>query len=594
MQSSPDLVAWQWLEGLTNLSSQMASNGWFEALLPAPVAFQGTQQFFRVVATGRSGETIESAEMLAGPGIYPGTTEGFQNNLSAGTSCSGTAGVDRFYRITVPPFQRVTASVNNPSTNVFDPSISLMQVPPPGTANPACIASDDSGSQSTLNTVTYANGADPTDILIRIDTFSATSPGGPYTLTVALSAIPAGETFALPENVASNGVVSGSTLDYLNDAATYPGKSAPGRDRYYAVTLPPGLRLSASLLASSFNAMLVMLDGTDPAQSIPPTLGIADLAAAGLAEMLSYMNTRATNLQIILGIDASSGTASGDFQLTLVTGLPPAGEVPGTAELLSNMGFTNGTMAGFFNDLTLYPGYTSQPGPDRFYRVAVPAGQVFKVTAFPTNFNVTVALLDAASAQDPNLVVLSLANASSSSTGAETASWSNGSSNATEVIIAVDSISTSPTGTFSLSLSLSEPLSGETPLTAETLAGTGTNNSTTVGYMNNLSLPSSCTGFGTTGADRFFQILLSSGKTLTASVTPTSSWDPAIYLIRASEAANSTPTCLDGDDSGAAAASNLASYTNATGADEMIVIAVDTISSSGSGTFDLVTSITGP
>jgi hypothetical protein len=594
VQSSPDLVAWHGLEGLTNISSQTASNGWFEAILPPPEAFEGSMQFFRVVAMGMPGETVELAEMLPGAGTYLGTTIGYQNNLSSGASCSGSAGVDRFYRITVPPFQRLTASVvNTNAAIVFDPSISLMQVPPPGTPNPDCITGDDSGAQSTINTVAYNNGADPTDILIRIDTASSTSLGGPYVLGVALSMVSPGDIPSLAENVSSNGVVSGSTTGYLNDASAYPGKSAPGRDRYYLVTLPPGLRLYASLFASSFNATLVMLDGTDPVPGTPPTLGIADFSSTGNAEILTYLNTGPTNMQIIVGIDSASSFAGGDFQLTLVTGPPPAGDVPATADLLSSVGTTSGAMAGFANDLSAYPGYSSHPGPDRFYRFAVPAGKILTVTIFPTNFNPALALLDAASTQGPNLVVFTLANIAGSN-GAETARWFNASGNATELIIAVDSISTSTAGTFSLSLTLVDAPPGEAPLTAETLASTGTTSSTTVGYLNNLAPPSSCTGFATAGADRFFQILVPAGMRLTASVTPTSNWDPAIYFIRASQAGSDMPTCLAGDDSGAAATTNTAAYSNTTGTDEMIVIAIDALSTSATGTFDLVTSITNP
>ena len=225
VQSSSDLVVWHGLDGLTNISSQTASNGWFEAILPAPEAFEGSQQFFRVVAMGMPGETVETAEMLAGAGTYLGTTAGYQNNLSSGASCSSAAGVDRFYRITVPPFQRLTATVvNTNAAIVFDPSISLMRVPPPGTPNPDCISGDDSGNQFTLNIATYNNGAAATDILIRIDTASRTSLGGPYTLGVAFSMVQLGDIFSLAENVSSNGVVSGSITGYLNDTAVYPGK----------------------------------------------------------------------------------------------------------------------------------------------------------------------------------------------------------------------------------------------------------------------------------------------------------------------------------------------------------------------------------
>jgi hypothetical protein len=51
-----------------------------------------------------------------------------------------------------------------------------------------CVDGDDSGGASTTNSVAYTNaGAAAVDVHVVVETFSTTSSGGPFTLTVALT-----------------------------------------------------------------------------------------------------------------------------------------------------------------------------------------------------------------------------------------------------------------------------------------------------------------------------------------------------------------------------------------------------------------------
>jgi hypothetical protein len=121
------------------------------------------------------------------------------------------------------------------------------------------------------------------------------------------------------------------------------------------------------------------------------------------------------------------------------------------------------------------------------------------------------------------------------------------------------------------------------------LSGPGTISGSTTDYASDLNMPSACTGTRTPGRDRFYQIVVPAGKELVATVTPIGSWDVAIYLIRASEANNPNPSCLDGMDWWDTGEDEWGNYVNNTASDELIIISVDSYSLSQFGDFTLAT-----
>lgn len=139
-----------------------------------------------------------------------------------------------------------------------------------------------------------------------------------------------------------------------------------------------------------------------------------------------------------------------------------------------------------------------------------------------------------------------------------------------------------------LTFTVVSQLPGETPTGPVLLTDGGSISGTTQNYVNNLNMTDGCTGFTTPGRDRFYQITLAAGQQITAALQPTAaSFDPAIYLIRASEAGLAAPTCLNGDDSGSTSAINTAIYRNTGAVPEGVVICVDSFSNSTAhqGTF---------
>ncbi|MDX2010771.1 MAG: hypothetical protein SFW67_11290 [Myxococcaceae bacterium] len=101
-------------------------------------------------------------------------------------------------------------------------------------------------------------------------------------------------------------------------------------------------------------------------------------------------------------------------------------------------------------------------------------------------------------------------------------------------------------------------------------------NATTVGYSNDYTPPLSCTGFFNDGPDRVFSFTVPAGQRLIASATPSAGFDPSIYLLTGNPAqCTSSPTCLVGDDTGAASSAATVRYDNRTASPVDIFIVVD-------------------
>jgi hypothetical protein len=471
-------------------------------------------------------------QSLPGAGIYLGTTVGYANDITSGLLCQGTAGPDRFYRITLSAGQRLQASVE-PTAN-FDPSINLLRPPTVGQTVFDCVAGDDSGSLSTRNQVLFNNpGLGSEDVLIAIDTYTATFGGGPYRLEVQLGTFPAGDVPRKAQILAGPGTVTGNLTDYVNDLTSYPGWiNLRGRDRFYRVAVPAGQRMVTTLTPTGFNAALAVLDATALDATNLVLLAAADASpSTSGAETAAWFNATGTNRDVILAVDTDIPSALGSFTLAVQFNVPPVGDVPPTAELLAGPGTVSGTTVGFLNDALLYPGLVNQPGNDRFYRLTVPAGLRLAATMSNVSFNASIVVLDAGAAAGGTLEVLAFADDSTSLTGAEKVFWRNAAATNREVVIAVESPAAGAGGDFTLTTDVAEVPPGETPLTAELLAGAGTVTGTINGHANDLltypawqSLP---------GPDHFFRVTVPAGERLVASLTP-SGFDAALGLLDAS------------------------------------------------------------
>lgn len=116
--------------------------------------------------------------------------------------------------------------------------------------------------------------------------------------------------------------------------------------------------------------------------------------------------------------------------------------------------------------------------------------------------------------------------------------------------------------------------------------------STTSSYTPDLNPLISCTGFANTGPDRVFSVSVPAGQRLTSAVTSTTTgFDPSIYLLAGPDALTcAAQTCLDGDDTGAATATNTVSWDNLGNIETTVYIVVDSVAANG-GDFTLASTL---
>jgi hypothetical protein len=301
-------VAGPWSRSWTNLANVSplpGSNSTFTVSIP---------MFYRVaVISGCElpGDCCDSPTVLPAQGTYYGTTLGYSNNVTAGTNCAGTAGPDRFYSIVVPAGKRLSASVTTVLTS-FDPSISLQL----NCSSPrSCLAGDDAGTATTLNQVSYDNLTGvPLSVLIVIDTYSSSSPGGDFQLTVYFNDIPPGETCSNAVALAGDTILTGeSTVGYLNNSGTSTACAAKsGLDRYYFMNVPAGKVLTVTATPATGLDLSIGLFSGCPTTNC---LAQANAGASSVVETARYTNSSAASQAVYIAIDTSN-VAGGSYNLS--------------------------------------------------------------------------------------------------------------------------------------------------------------------------------------------------------------------------------------------------------------------------------------
>jgi hypothetical protein len=83
-------------------------------------------------------------------------------------------------------------------------------------------------------------------------------------------------------------------------------------------------------------------------------------------------------------------------------------------------------------------------------------------------------------------------------------------------------------------------------------------NGTTIGYANDISMATTCTGYTTTAPDAIYRVDLAAGQTLTVTGDPTTTWDLSLLVVAP---CSLTPACLVGDDNGFAGTTETVTYT---------------------------------
>lgn len=125
-------------------------------------------------------------------------------------------------------------------------------------------------------------------------------------------------------------------------------------------------------------------------------------------------------------------------------------------------------------------------------------------------------------------------------------------------------------------------------ITAAAATPTGTTiTGNTTGAVDDVTSPTgTCTGYTPDGPDHVYMVTLNAGQMVTATATPTTSWDISVELVTP---CGLTPTCLAGADASASAGAETASYTAA--AAQTVYVIVDSWSAGVAGPYSLLVRI---
>lgn len=104
----------------------------------------------------------------------------------------------------------------------------------------------------------------------------------------------------------------------------------------------------------------------------------------------------------------------------------------------------------------------------------------------------------------------------------------------------------------------------------------------TTTFVDDVTTPSSCTGYTADGPDAIYQVNLVAGQTLTATATPTTAWDISLELVTPCA---QVPTCLDGSDLGFGGDPELLLYTS--GVAQTVYLVVDGYNPGIAGAYSL-------
>lgn len=485
---------------------------------------------------------------------------------------------------------------------------------------------DDDGPDAAIAVDAPATDASPEVDAPMVDapTADAPSDASPDAMTDAMTdAMPlAGDACAMAEVITISGglgtaTLTGTTAGYANDYmpdACASGYLQDGPDHVYEVSVPAGALLGATVTPASGYDPGIYLVGAPAAMcdAMPITcLAGSDEGLSGAPDTVRHVNETGADVTVFVVVDGTS-TTGGAFTLDVVVGAPPPGDTCQSAEpitLSSGMATVSATTATaslYANDYVPTDASCEDgEGNDRVHAVTVPAGERLIATVTPqTGFDVTLNLVGGPAAMCDASPIVCLESADNgSSGGAETVTYVNPTGSPVEVLLVVDGYDSDDEGTYDLAVTVGvipPPPAGDTCQLAEpiTLTGgaatvTGTT-ATTAGYVDDYQPPSGCAGsFLHDGNDRVHAITVPAGARLTATVTPTTSWDTSIYFVGGPAAScDADPiVCLAGADASGSGAAETIAYDNTTAAPVEVMIVVDSYDPSDEGDYALAVTV---
>lgn len=563
---------------------------------------EGSFSVSATVGAAPQGDTCASALALTAgtPATGLALDATFGNDYATtGTGCASyNSGVDRAFSVDVPAGQRVLFTVT-PSTSL-DVSLSVA-VDQTSCDGRTCVASADDGFTGDPETASYFNATSATQtVYLVVDTGSTGT--GTIDVLATVSTPPAGDTCGSATTLTAGTALTAQPLDatFANDytgSGTGCASTSSGADRAYALTVPAGKR-----------GVFTVTPATTLDVTLSVTTSVADCAArtcvananagtAGVAETTAWVNRGTTDQTVYLVVDTTS-TGTGTFDVLGTVDTPPAGDtcaapLPLTSGTpMTGVILNSGTYSGDYTGVgTGCSAYAS--GVDAVFTVDVPAGQRASLTVTPgTGLDVSVSLATSLANCSGRVCVAGIDNASSG--GVETASWSNATNATVTLFVVVDTGSTG-SGTFDIQADVKAPAAGDTCDTAVALSAGATlmgEKLTAPDFAADYSgLGTGCSG-STAGLDRAYSLTVPAGQRVSFTATPATGLDVSLSLTT-TVAACAARTCVAGVDAAGSGAAETLTWTNDSGAAQVVYLIVDT-TSVGTGTFDLATTVGTP
>lgn len=556
------------------------------------------------------GESCTNAVAVAGNTIsVTSTTMGLGSDYaftSADMGCqnvsTGSMAPDVVYAVPVAAGEAISASV----TTTWDAVINLVVAPASncgdaldgGSAGAVtCVAGADDATAGTDTAQWRNQTGGPVTVFVVVDGYDDGEEGD-FSLNISVGPPPAGDVCAdATALTATNGAISvtGATLTgFSNDydsSATGECAFGGGPDRVYAITIPPNQRLTG-FGTSTVDLALSVIDDMASCSAQPevcssvafndPSFGDDDTTPI-LAE-----NTTAAARTVYLVVDSLPGSPP-TFSLDLKVGPIPAGDncTSATAVTTADAGTTLATedLTGFVNDYGSSMGCEFGSGPDRVYAATVPANARLVVRATSGSNLSLQAVADVAACGAATVTCLSAVDqALSGASQVETLFVDNATAMAKPVLIIVDSLSTSPMGTFSLEFSTGSippgescampialtPVDGGVNLPGETLVGFASD------FTNDFATTMGCAFGG--GSDRAYTVPVASGQRLQASASSLGDLGVSVITSTATCAARPLVCVARADNGGSSTMTPVTEsvrYDNTSGAAQNVVVVVD-------------------
>jgi hypothetical protein len=344
---------------------------------------------------------------------------------------------------------------------------------------------------------------------------------------------------------------------------------------YYSTTLPARTALTATATPSgNWDPSIRLLDSCGAAMC----LSSADDGYTGDPETLTYRNKSMSAQPVLIAVGGTAGSA-GLFDLSIdeaALGPPPTNTTCAMATALSDgTTLTSQDASDGVDDLSAACESGATSGV-LYYSATIPANNRLKVhvqASTGSMIDAVVRVLSACGAA----TCLSSSDASYG-TGDETLLYKNTTASATPVIVAVGGYSDTSTGPFDLDAHILPNPPTPTNLTCATAKSV--TNGTSLADEDGSVATASANGYclsSATGKALFYSVTIPAGKTLTATVTPLTSWDPTIRLIQTCAGA----TCATSADTGYSGDPETLTYTNSTASSVSMILAVGGYGTSG-------------